>query len=88
MPVTGVAPATVLRLLTVTLRSVVPCAYAMVNVLKSKPSGWRVPVRISVLATGVGVVGLPPQPAPAKNTVAHSAIGRTRLAVRVGMARP
>ena len=38
MPVTGVEPATVVRLLTVMLRSVVPDAL-IVNVLKSLPWG-------------------------------------------------
>ena len=88
MPVTGVDPAVVLRLLTVTLRSLVPCAYAMVNVLKSTPSGWSVPVKVSVVVTGVGAVALPPQAAAVKSTIAHSAIDESRLAVRVGMARP
>src|SRR4051794_14953069 len=87
MPVTGVPPATVVRLLTVMLRSVVPVA-EIVKVLKSTPSGCSVPVKVSVLATGAGAVGLPPHPAMTKRAVAQSAIGSVRLCVRVGIARP
>ena len=55
---TGAESATVVRLLTMTLRSVVDCVKTTANVLKSMPSGWSVPVNVSVCSTGVGAVGL------------------------------
>src|SRR5262245_55841098 len=82
IPVTGVPPATVVRLLMVTLRSAALWD-AIVNVLKSRPSGWSVPVKFSVCCTGVGATGVElPHADAIVRTIAPCALTQGRLVGR------
>lgn len=82
IPFTGVEPATVVRLLMMTLRSVDDCEYTTANVLMSAPSGWSVPVNASVWRTGVGAAGLLLQLVTRASRIAPGAINQPPLKPR------
>ena len=68
-----------------TLRSVDDCVNTTANVLTSMPSGWSVPVKVSVCSTGVGAVGVLLQLVISPSRIAPSAIGESRAAARLCM---